>query len=82
MSTATPCYENGTAVERICHPPRSVYQHCVLILSMLEKTLKIRSFASTEGLRGFFSSIEPTLGVIFLYKIDLWNVERGVGSVE
>ena len=38
MSTTSPYYVYGTAVERICHPPRSVYQHRVLIIRMLEKT--------------------------------------------
>ena len=38
MTTATPCYEYGTAVRRICHPPRSVYQHYMLILNKLDKS--------------------------------------------
>ena len=32
MSTATPCYEYGTAVERIWHPVFCEYQHKMLIL--------------------------------------------------
>ena len=38
MSTATPCYEYGTAVERIWHAAFSDYQHKVLIYITLGKT--------------------------------------------
>ena len=38
MRTAAPCYEYGTAVERICHIQSSVYQHRVLIISKLGET--------------------------------------------
>ena len=35
MSTTTPCYENGTAIGRICHVIFFVYQHKMLIYRML-----------------------------------------------
>ena len=37
MRTGTPCYENGTAVERIWHLPFLNYQHKVLIHRTLGK---------------------------------------------
>ena len=40
MSTTTPCYENGTAVERIWHADSSEYQHKILIYRTLNKHLQ------------------------------------------
>ena len=37
MRTAAPCYEYGTAVERIWHPAFSAHQHKMLIYKTLGK---------------------------------------------
>ena len=81
MRTTAPCYEYGTAIERIWHAVFSIYQHKVLIHRTLGKSPQNSLICERERAWWIFSSIEPTFWLCFFTNrgiCGVCNVECGV----